>query len=67
MFKHPHKKDLYIALADRWIPDLPTYGGDDFASGRIARGIAAVTAKSQDPTGRWGTAHEYEAGSLMPR
>jgi len=21
VFKHPHKKDLYIALADRWVPD----------------------------------------------
>ncbi|MGX1274876.1 family 43 glycosylhydrolase [Streptomyces phaeoluteigriseus] len=23
VFKHPHKKDLYIALADRWLPDVP--------------------------------------------
>ncbi|WP_394525535.1 family 43 glycosylhydrolase [Paenarthrobacter nicotinovorans] len=23
VFKHPHKKDLYIALADRWLPQLP--------------------------------------------
>src|SRR5439155_6093952 len=23
VFKHPHKKDLYIALADRWIANLP--------------------------------------------
>ena len=23
MFKHPGKRDLYIALADRWLPDLP--------------------------------------------
>ncbi|WP_394525561.1 family 43 glycosylhydrolase [Paenarthrobacter nicotinovorans] len=23
VFKHPHKRDLYIALADRWIPQLP--------------------------------------------
>jgi hypothetical protein len=22
VFKHPHKKDLYIALADRWLPGL---------------------------------------------
>jgi len=22
VFKHPHKKDLYIALADRWVPDF---------------------------------------------
>ncbi len=23
VFKHPHKKDLYIALGDRWLTDLP--------------------------------------------
>jgi hypothetical protein len=23
VFKHPHKKNLYIALADRWLTDLP--------------------------------------------
>ncbi|GAB3801693.1 glycoside hydrolase family 43 protein [Humibacter antri] len=23
VFKHPHKHDLYIALADRWLPQLP--------------------------------------------
>jgi hypothetical protein len=23
VFRHPRKKDLYIALADRWLPDLP--------------------------------------------
>ncbi|MDR2629985.1 MAG: family 43 glycosylhydrolase [Spirochaetaceae bacterium] len=23
VFKHPHKRDLYIALADRWLVDLP--------------------------------------------
>jgi hypothetical protein len=23
VFRHPHKKDLYIALADRWLVDLP--------------------------------------------
>lgn len=22
VFRHPHKRDLYIALADRWLPDL---------------------------------------------
>jgi Glycosyl hydrolases family 43 len=26
VFKHPHKKDLYIALADRWLPNS-TLGG----------------------------------------
>jgi hypothetical protein len=23
IFKHPHKQDLYIAMADRWLPQLP--------------------------------------------
>ncbi|MCK2022671.1 family 43 glycosylhydrolase [Microbacterium sp. kSW2-24] len=23
VFQHPHKKELYIALADRWLPELP--------------------------------------------
>lgn len=23
MFKHPGKQDLYIALGDRWLPQLP--------------------------------------------
>lgn len=23
VFKHPHKKDLYIAMADRWVPKFP--------------------------------------------
>lgn len=23
IFKHPHKQDLYIAIADRWLPQLP--------------------------------------------
>lgn len=23
VFQHPHKDDLYIALADRWLPDMP--------------------------------------------
>lgn len=23
VFKHPHKEDLYIALADRWLPEVP--------------------------------------------
>jgi Glycosyl hydrolases family 43 len=25
VFQHPYKKDLYIALADRWLPTLPSY------------------------------------------
>jgi hypothetical protein len=37
VFKHPHKKDLYIALADRWIPDLPKEDGERFATGDASR------------------------------
>lgn len=33
VFKHPFKKDLYIALADRWIPNLPQLVGERFADG----------------------------------
>jgi hypothetical protein len=28
VFKHPHKKDLYIGLADRWLPNHPLGGAD---------------------------------------
>jgi hypothetical protein len=34
VFKHPHKKDLYIALADRWIPNLPKASGNAFKNGQ---------------------------------
>ncbi|MEV5025614.1 family 43 glycosylhydrolase [Paenibacillus sp. LPE1-1-1.1] len=34
VFKHPYKKDLYIALADRWIPNLPQTSGDAFENGQ---------------------------------
>ncbi|OQB13606.1 MAG: Glycosyl hydrolases family 43 [Firmicutes bacterium ADurb.Bin193] len=33
VFKHPYKKDLYIALADRWITDLPARSGGLFETG----------------------------------
>ncbi len=66
VFRHPHKRDLYIALADRWVPDMPTFGGEDFASGALARRIAALTARHMDPTGRWGNAHEFDDGGTLP-
>jgi beta-xylosidase len=34
VFKHPYKKDLYIALADRWIPHLPEIAGDNYMNGK---------------------------------
>jgi hypothetical protein len=36
VFRHPVKKDLYIALADRWIPNLPRLEGNRFASGEAS-------------------------------
>lgn len=45
VFKHPHKKDLYIAMADRWVPRLAEMGGQEaFASGHIYERLAAATA-----------------------
>jgi hypothetical protein len=42
VFKHPAKQDLYIALADRWLPGL--VGLPDFASGRMSADIQAAFA-----------------------
>ncbi len=33
VFRHPAKRDLYIALADRWLPELPAERGSDAAKG----------------------------------
>lgn len=33
IFKHPGKKDLYIAMADRWMPNLPEQVGESFLNG----------------------------------
>ncbi|WP_336101676.1 family 43 glycosylhydrolase [Paenibacillus phytohabitans] len=40
VFKHPFKKDLYIALADRWIPSLPEMAGEDYHTGKRYSKIA---------------------------
>jgi hypothetical protein len=39
VFKHPFKKDLYIALADRWLPKLPEIIGEDFYNGNRYRTV----------------------------
>ena len=39
VFKHPGKKDLYIALADRWIPDLPQREGAAYGTGEAYEAI----------------------------
>lgn len=51
VFKHPRKKDLYIALADRWLPQFT--GRPDFESGELSQNvrsaIAKATAKPRQP------------------
>jgi hypothetical protein len=51
VFRHPGKKDLYIALADRWLPQLPEGMPSVFSSeAAVARGEAPPTAPpSLDP------------------
>lgn len=39
VFKHPWKKDLYIAIADRWRPDMPQIYGTRFESGEAEQEI----------------------------
>jgi hypothetical protein len=51
VFKHPAKKDLYIALADRWIYDLPELEGPRFATGEAYEQIAKVYQREFDPDG----------------
>jgi len=49
VFKHPFKKDLYIALADRWVPNLPKLVGDIFDSGEQSQKAADIYKKVFDP------------------
>jgi hypothetical protein len=43
VFKHPQKKDLYIALADRW---MGPQSGTEFDSGETSRLVQSAIAKS---------------------
>lgn len=43
IFKHPRKRNLYIALADRWLPNL---GGPDFESGKTSENVRSAIAKA---------------------
>lgn len=45
VFRHPAKQDLYIALADRWIPNLPQLAGGAFENGQGYDLIAGVFQK----------------------
>ena len=54
VFKVPGKKDLYIALADRWNSNLEELAGDKFANGDAYRMFLDATAKV------------YEDGKILP-
>lgn len=41
VFKYPGKRDLYIAVADRWRPDLPVTEGAGFATGEAFRAFSS--------------------------
>lgn len=45
VFKHPHKQDLYIAVADRWLPGL--MDSPDYPTGRLSADIEAAFASYQ--------------------
>jgi hypothetical protein len=54
VFRHPGKRDLYIAIADRWLPELPAAAGPDFATGAHMRAALDLVAKLADPQGHHG-------------
>jgi hypothetical protein len=43
IFKHPYKRDLYIAIADRWMADLM---GEEFETGALSRLVGKAYRKS---------------------
>lgn len=45
IFKHPQKEDLYIAMADRWLPGLPEKEGENFYTGEGYRKTARMFEK----------------------
>lgn len=49
VFKHPGKKDLYIALADRWRPELPVLAGVKWESGEYSDLIQEKFRRIFDP------------------
>lgn len=49
VFRHPFKRDLYIALADRWKPKLPEKEGEAFATGEFYQRIHEKFQRIFDP------------------
>lgn len=50
VFQHPYKKDLYIALADRWRPDLPELAGEKWENGVYSDEIQKKFQRIFDPS-----------------
>lgn len=65
VFRHPYKRDLYIALADRWLPALPAAAGERWASGAHVHAVLDHVAKLADPHGYHGpqVTHDPQIGS----
>jgi hypothetical protein len=63
VFKVPGKKDLYIACADRWMPNLPSLIGARFTTGEFSRGVTDGIARRTDPDG-WYGAHDLAAATM---
>jgi hypothetical protein len=61
VFKHPGKQDLYIALADRWIHNLPELEGPSFHTGEASTRFQGYYAKNLAPGGSILTAGEKAA------
>jgi hypothetical protein len=61
VFRHPHKRDLYIACADRWLPGLPAAAGDAWANGEHMHAALRYMAKRVDPNGYFGPKVEGDA------
>lgn len=53
VFKHPAKKDLYIALADRWIYNLPELEGPSFATGEASKTFESYYERQFYPGGQF--------------
>jgi hypothetical protein len=49
IFRHPAREDLYIAMADRWLPDLPQQAGESFYNGEWQKAQTEKFKKIFDP------------------
>jgi hypothetical protein len=66
VFRHPAKRDLYVAVADRWIPALPHVLGDAFASGEAAAAVRYLMAEWFDRDGKLGVKGSAEIAPVDP-